>query len=240
MVISVLTTALLMQFIFGNIPVAGLVIAALVPILAGLPIIIIIDRQRRKLNEALAELKQAHSQLESLNAELEKQARYDYMTGFLNRRYFVEAVGTCAHQGGNGAMLCIDVDNFKQINDSFGHLVGDDALRLIARTISSATRDGDLIARMGGEEFAIFLRNVDFKGAFKAAEQVRMAIEATPFEPTEGVRHDLSVSIGVALSGETKDFKTLFGQADMRMYTAKQQGKNRTISPDINHLGQVA
>ncbi|WP_319483691.1 GGDEF domain-containing protein [uncultured Cohaesibacter sp.] len=239
-VISVLTTALLMHFIFGNIPVAGLVIAALVPILAGLPIIILIEHQKRKLNEALAELKLAHSQLEGLNIELERQARYDYMTGFLNRRYFVEAVGEHAGKNRNDAMLCIDVDNFKQINDSFGHLVGDEALRQIARTISLATREGDLLARMGGEEFAVFLSNVDFESALKAAERVRKAIEAMIFEPAEGVRHDLSVSIGVAFSGEAKDFKTLFGQADLRMYAAKQQGKNRTISPDINHLGQVA
>ena len=160
---------------------------ALVPIMAGVPIIIVIDRQKRKLNDALAELKGAHSQLEVLNAELDKQARFDYMTGFLNRRYFVQAVNEQCLDAEDGAILCIDVDNFKQINDSFGHLIGDEALKLIAETISGATPKDALLARMGGEEFSVFLQPTDLKTARAVAEQIRKAVEAMTFEPREGI-----------------------------------------------------
>ncbi|WP_319411360.1 diguanylate cyclase [uncultured Cohaesibacter sp.] len=244
--ISVLVTALLMHFIFGNIPVNGLAIAALVPILAGLPITLALDFQRRKLNDALADLRLAHMQLEKLNLELEKQARYDFMTGFLNRRYFIAAVRENCRKGNTGAILCIDVDNFKQINDSFGHLVGDEALRKIAQSMSSvlamssALGEQALIARMGGEEFAIFLQKADRSEAYELAERVRKAVERMPFAPAEGAEHGLSVSIGVALANGARDFETLFGEADLRMYAAKRQGKNRTILPDASELGRVA
>ncbi|WP_321448861.1 GGDEF domain-containing protein [uncultured Cohaesibacter sp.] len=239
-VVSVLSTAILMHFMFGNIPRAGLIIAALVPILAGLPITFFIDSQRRKLNMALADLKEAHGQLETLNGELEKQARFDFMTGFLNRRYFVQAVNEQCERTDKGAILCIDVDNFKVINDSFGHLVGDEALKMIAETISSATPHDALLARMGGEEFSVFLQPTDLKTARTVAERIRTAVEAMTFEPREGVTHDLSVSIGLAFTCSAHDFQALFGQADLHMYAAKQQGKNRVILPDNDDLEQVA
>nr|WP_321483934.1 GGDEF domain-containing protein [uncultured Cohaesibacter sp.] len=238
--VSVLLTAILMQFMFGNIPRSGLIIGALVPIMAGVPITIVIDRQKRKLNDALAELKGAHSQLEVLNVELDKQARFDYMTGFLNRRYFVQAVNEQCLGAEDGAILCIDVDNFKQINDSFGHLIGDEALKLIAETISGATPQDALLARMGGEEFSVFLQPTDLKAARAVAEQIRKAVEAMTFEPREGITHGLSVSIGLAFTNNAHDFQALFGQADLLMYAAKQQGKNQVILPDNDDLWQVA
>ena len=238
--VSVLFTAVLMHVMFGNIPSAGLIIAALVPILAGLPITLIIDGQRRKLNDVVARLKQAHEQLESLNIELEQQARFDYMTGFLNRRYFVKSVTEKCARDQSGAILCIDVDDFKEINDSFGHLVGDEALKLIAHTIAQMAPEGALLARMGGEEFSVFLPGADGEQTGQAAEQLRTAVEAMTFEPVQDVLHQLSVSIGAAILGPTKDFEVLFGEADLNMYKAKRQGKNRTVLPAPNQLGQVA
>ena len=93
---------------------------------------------------------------------------------------------------------------------------------------------------MGGEEFALFFHGGSFVKAYQAAEAVRTAIECLTFEPSEEAKHNLSVSIGVAFSSGTRDFETLFAEADHFMYDAKNKGKNRIVMPEPDRLEQVA
>ena len=123
-------------------------------------------------------------------------------------------------------MLVIDVDHFKRINDSFGHDSGDEALKVIAETIRGAVRDIDLVGRIGGEEFSVFLPGTDPNRTLAVAERIRAAISAAEFSPT-GSRVGLSVSVGGATFADAASFGELFRRADQRLYAAKLNGRNR-------------
>ncbi|MEP4423606.1 MAG: GGDEF domain-containing protein, partial [Nitratireductor sp.] len=142
----------------------------------------------------LRELSLAHRELLTV-------ASTDSLTNCLNRRAFSSLVDGYlsrfdeVREPGNGALLILDVDRFKAVNDLFGHDSGDEALRLIAGVIRSAVRDIDLVARIGGEEFGVFLPGLDLTQALAIAERIRAAVEAVEFKPT-GERYRLSLSIG--------------------------------------------
>ena len=125
-----------------------------------------------------------------------------------------------------GALLVIDVDHFKRINDSFGHDSGDEALKVIAETIRGAVRAVDLVGRIGGEEFGVFLPGTDPNRTLAVAERIRAAISAAEFSPT-GSRVGLSVSVGGATFADQASFSELFRRADQRLYAAKLNGRNR-------------
>jgi diguanylate cyclase (GGDEF)-like protein len=125
-----------------------------------------------------------------------------------------------------GALLVIDVDNFKSINDSFGHDRGDEALKVIASTIKGAVREIDLVGRLGGEEFSVFLPGLDPDRTAAVAERIRAAISAAEFAP-DGQRCALSVSVGGATFDRDASFAQLYKHADLRLYAAKRNGRNR-------------
>jgi len=171
-------------------------------------------------------------------------ASTDSLTAVLNRGAFTTVVDAYlsevhSHERG-GALLVIDVDHFKRINDSFGHERGDEALRLIAQTIREALRSVDLVGRMGGEEFGVFLPGATASRAEIAAERIRQAISDVDFQPN-GVRRPLSVSVGGASFRDRVAFSALYREADRRLYEAKDLGRNRVVfsRPD-DALGQVA
>ncbi len=162
--------------------------------------------------------------------KLAKFASMDALTGILNRGAFTALVESLlAHADGRhrgGALLLIDVDNFKSINDSFGHDMGDEALRIIARSITGALRYTDLLGRIGGEEFAAFLPGADRDQAEAGAERVRRAIAEAPFAPA-GSQRPLSVSVGGAVFDRRMPLIELFRIADQQLYAAKRAGRNR-------------
>ena len=121
----------------------------------------------------------------------------------------------------------IDADNFKAINDVHGHIAGDEALTIIARSIRAVLRAGDLVGRMGGEEFAVFLPEVNQEQAEHIAERVRYSVNRASFTP-DGIFCALSVSIGGAAFEQATHFSELFRIADQRLYGAKQSGRNRS------------
>jgi diguanylate cyclase (GGDEF)-like protein len=123
-------------------------------------------------------------------------------------------------------LLIIDADNFKTINDLYGHDAGDEALTILARSIRSVLSAGDLIGRMGGEEFGVFLPGVDQKAAEQMAERVRRAVQLAQFSPN-GDAYMLSVSIGGAVFAQSTNFTELFRIADQRLYGAKRSGRNQ-------------
>jgi diguanylate cyclase (GGDEF)-like protein len=168
--------------------------------------------------------------LAMINLRLGRVARTDSLTACLNRGAFTAKVTTMLTQHGptsSGALLMIDADNFKSINDLFGHEAGDEALTIIARSIRSVLRTGDLVGRMGGEEFGVFLPNVDQDTTEAIAERIRRSVNQAVFAP-EGPLRVLSVSIGGAVFSERATFSELFRIADQRLYGAKQAGRNRS------------
>ena len=165
-------------------------------------------------------------------------ATHDALTGLANRRQFARqlrrAFQESAETHASFALVLIDVDRFKQINDSLGHRIGDLVLRALAARFSEGFRDVDTIARVGGEEFGIILRGLDSDGAYQVADRVRAAIAAAPISPGSA---DLSapvpvtVSMGVAVF--TQDGTTasvLMDAADRALYVAKQAGRNRVVA----------
>jgi diguanylate cyclase (GGDEF)-like protein len=159
-------------------------------------------------------------------------ASTDGLTSCLNRVAFstlVEAyLARVAQQQTRreGALLVIDVDNFKAVNDGFGHDVGDEALKLIVDGIRSTLRDIDLVGRMGGEEFSVFLPGIAPNRATAVAERIRATVKATNFRPG-GLPCDLSISVGAVTFVRETTFSELYKIADGRLYAAKQNGRNR-------------
>jgi diguanylate cyclase (GGDEF)-like protein len=171
----------------------------------------------------LRELAIAHSTL-ALHAST------DSLTGVLNRGAFTALVEgyltEVRAEERRGALLVVDADNFKSINDSYGHAHGDEALKAIARAIKGMLRNVDLVGRIGGEEFGVFLRQADLVTAQAIAERIRTAIERIDFAP-DGKRFRLSVSVGGAFFDGDITFSELFRIADQRLYGVKQSGRNR-------------
>jgi diguanylate cyclase (GGDEF)-like protein len=156
-------------------------------------------------------------------------AHTDPMTGLFNRRGFNKAAQPLmkrqAKKGAPVSVLMFDLDHFKSINDSYGHTVGDDALRLFASTVSSTMRVNDIIARFGGQEFVAILPG-NITDAVIAAERVRLAFEAATIEVGER-RLATTVSIGVACGAATSDIEQLIANADAALHRAKLNGRNR-------------
>jgi diguanylate cyclase (GGDEF)-like protein len=162
-------------------------------------------------------------------------ASTDPLTGIANRRgFFEEAERLMRKQAWKNqpvTALVFDLDHFKSINDRFGHALGDEALRLFARTLALTLRSSDVIGRLGGEEFGALLPN-DLTSAKAAAERVRAAIELVGAE-IDGHRIDTTVSIGAAVALELPcDLEALLARADSALYRAKENGRNR-IEVDV-------
>lgn len=171
-------------------------------------------------------------QLAIAHNELMTVATTDGLTSLLNRRAFTELVDgylkrvkETEWQAG-GALLVIDVDHFKAVNDRFGHQTGDEALKLISRTIRETVRDTDLVGRIGGEEFCVFMPGQAPDSASALAERIRIAVAESEFAPG-GSRHDLSVSVGGVAFDHFFPFSELYRSADERLYAAKHNGRNR-------------
>lgn len=169
--------------------------------------------------------------------ELTIVAATDSLTGVLNRRAFTElvddylaAITETGHQT-QGALLVVDVDNFKAINDSYGHDLGDGALRLITDTLKATLRSNDLIGRIGGEEFAILLTGANPGDARMVAERIRSSVSEVHFAPRDKA-YPLSISVGGAIFDHGMTFSELFAIADQQLYKSKQNGRNRvSVSP---------
>lgn len=173
-------------------------------------------------------------QLSIAHREISIIATTDSLTAVLNRGAFKMLVDAYLEQAvkqptqAAGAFLVIDADHFKSINDRFGHQKGDDALQLIAQSIQSSLRLGDIVGRIGGEEFGVFLPKAGLDQAGIVAERIRSQISEIEFPPTTR-KHVLSVSVGgVAYGGQTV-YDDLFRVADQCLYSAKARGRNRVI-----------
>jgi diguanylate cyclase len=164
-------------------------------------------------------------------------ASTDALTQVMNRAAFstlVDAYLTqvrAAEQRAKGALLIIDADDFKAVNDRFGHDRGDEALVTIASSIKAMLRAPDLVGRLGGEEFGVFLPGATTEQATTVAERIRQTVNGASFAPA-GAQHNLSVSVGGAVFEREVPFAELFRLADQQLYAAKRDGRNRVaIAP---------
>ena len=165
-------------------------------------------------------------------AELERMASHDPLTGLANHRLFhqrlSEELAMARRYERPLSVAVLDLDHFKQINDAHGHLIGDQALVEVARRLADMVREGELLARVGGEEFGWILPEADEDGALTAAERARAAVSGTDLAP---VGH-LTISIGVATLRGDLDASSLYDQADQALLIAKRDGRDRTVRWD--------
>lgn len=188
--------------------------------------------QNDRLRRLNGELGAAHAALTAAHVELAQKASRDAMTGFLNRENFFAALDRTRRSSDRGVLLIVDADHFKRINDEYGHLTGDEALMLITSAIRNSVRDGDEIGRIGGEEFAVFLKGADLGDAAEVSERLRLEVEKLVFLPRDGRRHRLTVSIGGAMCWPDAGISDMMRDADSRLYAAKNSGRNRVVMPD--------
>jgi diguanylate cyclase (GGDEF)-like protein len=187
--------------------------------------------ERRRLEDRL---RQSMAELEQARAEAELRANTDDLTGAYNRRHFAQiASASLASAAERSALLLIDADHFKQINDVYGHAVGDAVLAELAQRLRSSITADDHLARWGGEEFAVLLRDVSSEAELaERAERLRYAVSETPIEH-EGIRILLTTSVGAVLAPEGASLDALVERADACLYTAKYQGRNRvSLEPE--------
>jgi two-component system cell cycle response regulator len=156
----------------------------------------------------------------------------DQLTGLFNRRYMSRHLNTLMADGGKPvSFLILDVDFFKQINDTYGHDVGDEVLREFAGRISANVRGIDLACRFGGEEFVVVMPDTDLSFAYMVAERLRQSVADAPFQLAgNGKEVPVTISIGVATSYAGDTPEVLLKRADQALYRAKRDGRNRVIA----------
>ena len=169
-----------------------------------------------------------------LSVELRKSATTDELTGLLTRRWLLDAGSRLLENTsakGCIALLMIDLDNFKAVNDKYGHGRGDEALRHVASVLRNNLRPGDFIARYGGDEFCALAPVRGEAAAFVVAERVRAAMEAQPFR-IDGEPMPITLSIGVTIHRNGDTLRQTIDEADRRAYSAKSGGRNRVVAED--------
>lgn len=192
---SVLLTAAISLILDGVLTVKPLAIASTCAILVGTPISYFVLSQTERLEFAHSDLTAAHRELSSIHEQLESAHRalkytssHDAMTGLVNRATFLASLEHMRRTSGGGYLLMIDADRFKLINDTHGHDAGDRALVAISSSLLQASRVDDICARIGGEEFAVYLPGSDYSAAVVSAERLRLAVAAQRIELANGKR----------------------------------------------------
>jgi diguanylate cyclase (GGDEF)-like protein len=195
----------------------------------------LVQRRTVELEQAKEQAEALSFQLAAKNTALQQVASHDGLTGTFNRAAFTELmaqrIAEALRHDTPCALLMVDLDYFKAINDCFGHQVGDRVLQVAAAALDRGKRSGDLLGRYGGEEFVLFLSHADCDSALPIAERLRRAIAEITLNDFPGLR--LSASLGVAWPGrhECEDLaETLIRRADQALYLAKHLGRNRVCT----------
>ncbi len=198
-----------------------------------------LDMQRKKLEElnqtlrdTVVELEKSKQIIEDQNKALHELAIKDGLTGVYNHRHFKEILEreiTMMHRYKRSfCLLLMDLDFFKRVNDTFGHLFGDFVLRGFVNIVQSVIRESDIMARFGGEEFEVLLSNTDLKGAVKVAEKIKKLSEAHIYKEGENsIRVTVSIGVTCCHPGTDVLIEDLIAEADKALYMAKELGRNR-------------
>lgn len=184
---------------------------------------------------------ETNSELEKLNKELTDLSYRDPMTHAYNRRYFYEEsnklLSLASRDVKKSSVVILDIDKFKDINDTYGHAIGDEVIIALAKNLEKNVRKSDVVARFGGEEFVIFLYDSDIKNAHNIAEKIRLEIEKIEIKTSQEDIH-FSASFGVAqfnIEFDNNDIEHTISRADKCLYVAKTSGRNKVITE--NYLG---
>ncbi|RWA96403.1 GGDEF domain-containing protein [Mesorhizobium sp.] len=171
--------------------------------------------------------------LSARSQTLEQAALTDGLTGMQNRRYFDDALREYLDEFGRidkpVGLMILDLDHFKQVNDTHGHDVGDEVLRAVAQCVRGMTRYHDVVARLGGEEFAVVTPNMDAELLARFAERIRKAI-ANMSILSGNVRLKVTTSVGLAVWDRKESAEDFYRRADRQLYEAKKQGRNRVCA----------
>ena len=183
-------------------------------------------------SELSDQLKRSAQEVQTLTQRLEQaqtEALLDPLTGLNNRRGLERAITEAGGIPAGCALLLADIDNFKTINDTHGHLLGDKVLRAVAQVIRSCIKGQDIAARMGGEEFAILLPETSVQGGAALAEKIRLAISKVSIRRVDRNEYvgNVTLSVGVADSQANDTLESLVERADAALYAAKRGGRNR-------------
>ncbi|MER3495384.1 MAG: hypothetical protein C4320_00245, partial [Armatimonadota bacterium] len=182
------------------------------------------QREQQLAVQSLAEdLATKNQELKTLNSRLKRLATIDGLTTLSNHRAFQEFLDAQTSSNSVVSLLMLDVDKFKEFNDSFGHRAGDSVLRHVAATLTEHCRKGDLAARYGGEEFVLVLPGTDADTAFATAERLRMSIEGEEWQ-----HRPITISVGIATRSSDGTPAELIEAADQALYASKRAGRNRT------------
>lgn len=188
-----------------------------------------LDMLQQRLNDMEKEVTESRVTIE----EQKRRANHDGLTGLPNRDAYQarleEELSKRHRYGGSLSMIVCDVDHFKNINDSYGHLAGDKVLQLIARSLRKTLRDADFIARFGGEEFVVLLPETNAEEALLTAEKLRLKIEQSPFNFRKE-RVPITMSFGISEFHALEAPDVVFERADKALYRAKHEGRNRCCS----------
>ena len=188
----------------------------------------VLDEELLARVKNLIRMRHLLDQVEKQRAHMRELAMIDQLTKLYNRHFLMDMgprkIAEAMRHRFKLSLLVIDIDHFKNINDTYGHATGDTVLAKIACVLNESCRNEDLAARFGGEEFVIILMHCNENDALNKAEQIRKQIAATPFD-----NFSVTASIGVVClpDGCNCDFKNLFEQADAALYKAKQNGRDR-------------
>lgn len=161
----------------------------------------------------------------------------DSLTGLQNRGFFdslSRELDQVEHNSGPISVLMVDIDNFKEINDSLGHMAGDKVLREVSNIFRQCVRDQDVLIRWGGEEFVVILKQTSLDAARRIAETVRISVENHRFEPLMK-NGGITISIGIASITVPAKLSEVIRLADEALYNAKRQGRNRVAVNDLAH-----
>ena len=180
----------------------------------------------RKVSIRTKELRDANKKLIEISIK-------DYLTNIPNRRHFFE-IGTkslhiAKRENSDLSVVCIDIDLFKNINDTYGHNIGDEILKLVSSNMNKYIRKSDVIARIGGEEFSILLNNTNEENAYVLAEKIRTQIESSIYK-NDKIEIKTTISLGISqLRAEDDDLDSIIIRADKALYEAKNTGRNKSV-----------
>ncbi|MBE9610625.1 GGDEF domain-containing protein [Chitinilyticum litopenaei] len=187
------------------------------------------ERQLRQLEKIIRISDQYQQMLRELNEELQRTASHDLLTGLFNRRYLYdrlgEELGKAARGHGQFALAMADVDLFKQINDSYGHDIGDAALCHVARQLAAPLREYDLCGRWGGEEFLLLFPGGDLEAAQQGIQRIRQRLQDEPFVH-DGRVCPLTLSFGVTEYRQGESTTAILKRVDEALYRAKHAGRD--------------
>ncbi len=187
-----------------------------------------ISKLNNELSSITRELSKKNMKLEKANQRIKELSRRDPLTGLYNRRafmeYFEKQLAQFRRHSHLLSLIITDIDDFKEINDSYGHSAGDDVLEELGQLLAQETRQEDMAARVGGEEFAILLVKTDKENASKYAERVRQKLKNLKFK---SIPESITLSFGIAEARTEDDLDGIYKRSDKALYKAKEAGKDR-------------